>query len=317
MKEDITLRKEHEEKILHQAHFDSLTGLPNRFLSLDRLSQIIRMAQREQQQAAVLFLDLDDFKKVNDTLGHEVGDQVIQEAANRISGLIREEDTVGRLGGDEFIVLLSNLHDRDDASRVAEKILNVFRTVFRLDDREVLLTTSIGISIFPDNGETAKILLRNADTAMYHSKAVGRNAYHYYTEAMNQDVARRVELEEQLHGALANGEFYLHYQPIVNIHSQALVGAEALLRWNNPKLGQISPVEFIEIAERTGGLSRSANMSCVPPSNRHAAGWIIAVDPSGLRSMSHRSNSRSGTSCRWSRRCWSSMACPAIFSKSR
>ncbi|MCW8944522.1 MAG: PAS domain S-box protein [Sedimenticola sp.] len=252
VKEDITIRKVHEEKILHQAHFDSLTGLPNRFLALDRLMQILRNAQREGHKAAVLFLDLDDFKKVNDTLGHEVGDQVIEEAARRVRWSIREEDTVGRLGGDEFIVLLSSLQEKESAGVVAEKILAAFRTVFKLGEREILLTTSVGISIYPDDGEDPKLLLRNADTAMYHSKAVGRNAYHFYTDAMNQDVARRLELEEQLHSALENDEFYLHYQPIVNIYTQSIVGAEALLRWNNPKLGQVSPVEFIEIAERTG-----------------------------------------------------------------
>jgi|GEM_PF-923184 len=252
VKEDVTLRKVQEEKILHQAHYDSLTGLPNRFLALDRLSQIIRSAQRENHQAAVLFLDLDDFKKVNDTLGHEVGDQVIEEAARRVKGAIREDDTVGRLGGDEFIVLLSHLHERADALRVADKILAAFRTVFCLDDREILLTASIGISIYPDDGDTAKILLRNADTAMYYSKSIGRNAFNFYTDAMNQDVSRRVELEEQLHTALENDEFYLLFQPIVNIHTQGIVGAEALLRWHNPKLGQVSPTEFIEIAERTG-----------------------------------------------------------------
>ncbi len=252
VKEDVTLRKVQEEKILHQAHYDSLTGLPNRFLALDRLSQIIRAAQRENHQSAVLFLDLDDFKKVNDTLGHEVGDQVIEEAARRVRWAIRDEDTVGRLGGDEFIVLLDHLHERGDAQRVAEKILAAFRTVFRLGEREILLTASIGISIYPDDGDTAKILLRNADTAMYYSKSVGRNAFNFYTDAMNQDVSRRLELEEQLHTALENDEFHLLFQPIVNIHTQGIVGAEALLRWNSPKLGQVPPTEFIEIAERTG-----------------------------------------------------------------
>lgn len=252
VKEDVTLRKVQEEKILHQAHYDSLTGLPNRFLALDRLSQVIRTAQRENQLSAVLFLDLDDFKKVNDTLGHEVGDQVIEEAAHRVKGAIREDDTVGRLGGDEFIVLLAHLRERADARRVAEKILAAFRTVFRLGDREILLTASIGISIYPDDGDTAKILLRNADTAMYYSKSIGRNVFNFYTNAMNQDVSRRVELEEQLLTALENDEFYLLFQPIVNIHTQGIIGAEALLRWKNPKLGEVSPTEFIEVAERTG-----------------------------------------------------------------
>ncbi|TVT55832.1 MAG: EAL domain-containing protein [Sedimenticola thiotaurini] len=256
VKEDITIRKVHEEKILHQAHYDSLTGLPNRFLALDRLAQILRNAQREEHKAAVLFLDLDDFKKVNDTLGHEVGDQVIEEAARRVSWSVRDEDTVGRLGGDEFIVLLANLQDKASAGVVAEKILSAFRTVFRLGEQEILLTTSVGISVYPDDGDEPKLLLRNADTAMYHSKAVGRNAFHFYTNEMNQDVARRLELEGQLHGALENNEFYLCYQPIVNIYTQSIVGAEALLRWNNPLLGEVSPVEFIEIAERTGGIVR-------------------------------------------------------------
>lgn len=252
VKEDVTLRKVQEEKILHQAHYDSLTGLPNRFLALDRLSQIVRTAQRENHLSAVLFLDLDDFKKVNDTLGHEVGDQVIEEAAHRVRESIRENDTVGRLGGDEFIVLLAHLHERVDAQRVAEKILSAFRTVFKLGDREILLTASIGIAIYPDDGDTSKILLRNADTAMYHSKSLGRNAFNFYTDSMNQDVSRRVELEEQLYTALQNDEFYLLFQPIVNIHSQVIVGVEALLRWKNAKLGEVPPVEFIEVAERTG-----------------------------------------------------------------
>lgn len=252
VKEDVTLRKVQEEKILHQAHYDSLTGLPNRFLALDRLSQVIRTAQREGHLSAVLFLDLDDFKKVNDTLGHEVGDQVIEEAAHRVKEAIRENDTVGRLGGDEFIVLLAHLHERRDAQRVAEKILAAFRTVFKLGDREILLTASIGIAIYPDDGDSSKILLRNADTAMYHSKSLGRNEFNFYTDSMNKNISRRVELEEQLYTALQNDEFYLLFQPIVNIHSQGIVGAEALLRWKNSKLGEVSPAEFIEVAERTG-----------------------------------------------------------------
>jgi diguanylate cyclase (GGDEF)-like protein/PAS domain S-box-containing protein len=290
VKEDITLRKVQEEKILHQAHYDSLTGLPNRFLALDRLSQIVRGAQREDHQAAVLFLDLDDFKKVNDTLGHEVGDQVIEEAARRVRWVVREEDTVGRLGGDEFIVLLSHLHEKRDAQRVAEKILAAFRTVFLLNDREMLLTTSIGISIYPENGDTAKILLRNADTAMYYSKAVGGNAANFYTDAMNQDVSRRVELEEQMHTALENDEFYLLFQPIVNIYTQGIVGAEALLRWNNPKLGQVTPTEFIEIAERTGRIVqigefvlRQAVQQARRWRDRNEQGFRVAVNVSPMQ----------------------------------
>ena len=249
---DITLRKEHEQKITHQAHFDALTGLPNRFLSMDRLSRLLSDAQRHEDKVAVLFLDLDNFKTINDTLGHEVGDNMLVKAAQRLRSIIRSGDTVGRLGGDEFIVLLGGLDSINGAQPVAESILDEFRLAFNIDGRELMLTTSIGISIFPDDSSNPSELLRNADSAMYHSKDFGRNMYSYFTESMNSEISRKLDLEEQLHGALNRGEFTVVYQPKYDIHNRQITGAEALLRWNNPVLGEVSPTEFIPIAEQTG-----------------------------------------------------------------
>jgi len=239
-------------ELSQKAHFDSLTKLPNRFLSLDRLSQSLSEAQRSQTLVAVLFLDLDDFKKINDSLGHEAGDRLLLEAGERLGSVVRVGDTVGRLGGDEFIVLLGGLKESTNASHVAENLLDQFRAPFKIDGRELMLTASIGIAMYPDDGMNSSELLRNADSAMYHSKDLGRNTYSYFTEAMNREVSRRLELEEQIHGALARGEFSIAYQPQIDIDSGRINGAEALLRWSNPVLGNVSPMEFIPIAEQTG-----------------------------------------------------------------
>ena len=252
VKEDISLRKEQEMQILQQAHFDSLTGLPNRFLSLDRLSQLLSEAERNNEKVAVLFLDLDDFKKINDTLGHETGDKLLAEAATRIHNAIRNGDTVGRLGGDEFLVLLGGLEDAIDARPITEKLLGTFKDPFRIGGRELIQSTSIGVAIYPDDGDNVSELLRKADSAMYHAKELDRNTYSFFTEAMNRDVSRRLALEEQMHGALERDEFEVHYQPKFDIGNGRIIGSEALLRWNNPALGSVSPVEFVPIAEQTG-----------------------------------------------------------------
>ncbi|MBT8439528.1 MAG: diguanylate cyclase, partial [Gammaproteobacteria bacterium] len=252
VKEDITVRKQQEMQILQQAHFDSLTDLPNRFLSLDRLSQLLSEAERNNEKVAVLFLDLDDFKKINDTLGHETGDKLLVEAAARIQSALRNGDTVGRLGGDEFLVLLGGLEDGIDARPITEKLLGTFKHPFRINGRELIQSTSIGVAVYPDDGDNASELLRKADSAMYHAKEHDRNTYSFFTEAMNRDVSRRLALEEQMHGALGRGEFEVHYQPKMDIGSGRIIGAEALIRWNNPALGNVSPAEFIPIAEQTG-----------------------------------------------------------------
>ncbi len=252
VKEDITEKKSQEEKIIRQAHYDGLTNLPNRFLALDRLTQLIKESARTGTHAAVLFLDLDGFKRVNDSLGHETGDQLLQQSAVRLTETVRDGDTVCRLGGDEFIVLLSGLKRSADARSVAESLVSRFREPFMLEERELLVTVSLGIAAYPDDGFTSAELLRNADTAMYHSKEQGRNTYHYFTEAMNKDVSRRLAVEEQLHGALGRQEFSVLFQPVVSLQSNEITGAEALLRWHNPALGEVSPEEFIPIAEQTG-----------------------------------------------------------------
>lgn len=249
---EITQSKEKEEFILHQAHYDALTQLPNRFLSLDRLSQLIEEAKRSESQVALLFIDLDGFKKINDTLGHETGDKCLIEAAKRLKLVVRTEDTVGRLGGDEFIILLRGVCGQNDISGIADSLLKSFRTSFNIDGRELILTLSIGIAVYPTNGSCASTLLRNADTAMYQAKHMGRNTYSYFTEEMNVDLSRRLSVEVQLNNALANHEFEVCYQPQIDVISGKMVGAEALLRWYNPLLGEISPSEFIPIAEKNG-----------------------------------------------------------------
>ncbi|MEY8214494.1 MAG: EAL domain-containing protein, partial [Colwellia sp.] len=240
------------EVIRQHAYYDTLTGLPNRFLALDRLSQMLNEAKRNKEKIAILFIDLDDFKKVNDSLGHEIGDKLLIESANRLSQIVRKNDTVGRLGGDEFIVLLRGLSDDHNAAIIAENSLNTFRKPFAIDGRELLVTLSIGIAIYPDNGRCASDLLRNADSAMYQAKALGRNTYSFFTKEMNITLLRRLEVEEQMHGALERNEFEVHYQPQFDVKNNNIIGAEALLRWHNPTLGSITPDEFIPIAEHTG-----------------------------------------------------------------
>ncbi|MGI9289322.1 MAG: putative bifunctional diguanylate cyclase/phosphodiesterase [Pseudomonadales bacterium] len=248
----ITKHREAEDKIRYQAHFDNLTDLPNRLLSLDRLNQLINEAQRAKDKVAVLFLDLDDFKKINDTLGHDIGDKLLIEAADRLKNTVRSGDTVGRLGGDEFIVILGKITDVADVHIIVENLIDHIRNAYNIEGREMILTASVGISIYPEDGEDASKLLRSADSAMYHSKALGRNTYSYFTEAMNRDASRRLALEEQIHGALDRGEFRVFYQQQVDLSRNKITGAEALLRWHNSALGSISPEEFIPIAEQTG-----------------------------------------------------------------
>ncbi|MET0066410.1 MAG: PAS domain S-box protein [Candidatus Thiodiazotropha sp.] len=252
VKEDITVRKQYEEQILHQAHFDALTDLPNRFLSMDRLSLLVNEAQRLGRQVGVLFVDLDDFKKVNDSLGHEIGDHLLVETSRRLQRSVRFGDTVGRLSGDEFLVILSGLTKPEHASLIVEKLLEQLRRIFIIDGRELFISASVGIAIYPNDGSNASELLRHADAAMYHSKQLGKNTYSYFTESMNREVSRRLLLEEHMHGALERQEFYLVYQPQISLLTGDIVGAEALLRWDIPGLGSVSPSEFIPVAEQSG-----------------------------------------------------------------
>lgn len=250
--QDITEQREAERRMLHLAHYDPVTDLPNRILALDRLDQLLKASRRTRQFVAVLFLDLDHFKKVNDSLGHEAGDELLREAATRLLGDLREQDTVARFGGDEYLILLDGLEYATDAQPVAEKLLESFRDPFHLLGRELMITASVGIAVAPTDGITAQDLLRNADMAMYQSKVEGRNTYHYFTDVMNRNVERRLAVEEQLRGAVGRDELSLAYQPLVDLSDDSTVGAEALARWHNPVLGEVRPDEFIPIAEQTG-----------------------------------------------------------------
>ncbi|MCX7961428.1 MAG: EAL domain-containing protein [Burkholderiales bacterium] len=245
-------RKQAEERAQHLADHDALTGLPNRRLLEDRLSQAIARADRTQKPTAVMFVDLDHFKAINDTLGHAVGDRVLKEVAERLVRQLRVGDTVCRLGGDEVVVVLPEVTRASDAAGVAQKILETVAQPYRIDDRELQLAASIGISVFPDDGADAETLIRNADAAMYHAKETGRGGYQFFTEQMNQAAARRIAIEKDLRRALQENALRLHYQPVIDAESGAVVGYEALLRWQHPTRGLVPPTEFLQIAEDTG-----------------------------------------------------------------
>ncbi len=248
---DITDRKRAQEQMEYQAYHDALTGLPNRLLFRDRITVALAHAKRNQRTSAVMFLDLDQFKLVNDTLGHTVGDRLLQVIGSRLVTCVRAEDTVARMGGDEFTILLADLHDRRGAAAVAQKVLEAIRQPIHIDEHELYVTTSIGIAIFPDDGADAESVLKNADRAMYRAKEVGRDNYQYATAAIFDAADGRLALERKLRHALEREQFVLHYQPMVEIATGRVVGAEALVRWQDPELGLVPPEEFIRIAEET------------------------------------------------------------------
>ena len=249
---DITERKKEEERVQYLANYDVLTGLPNRYLLNDRLEQGLSLAQRHQTKLAVLFIDLDRFKNVNDSLGHDVGDELLKEVAQRLRGCLRRSDTIARQGGDEFIALLGDLNSEDEVTFVAEKMIESLRGEFNIGEQQLSISLSIGVSIYPDDGETAVQLLRNADLAMYRAKDSGRNQFQYYEAEMNEKALQRLQLESELRGAIAKGQLSLHFQPKVNVVSGTVVGMEALLRWFHPQLGAVSPAQFIPVAEESG-----------------------------------------------------------------
>ncbi|HVJ48808.1 EAL domain-containing protein [Desulfitobacterium sp.] len=248
---DLTLRKKNEERIKHLAYYDALTDLPNRYLFLDRLTIALAHAARHDNTLAVLFLDLDRFKDVNDTLGHAAGDQLLQEVGRRITTCIREEDTVARMGGDEFTVLLPDIRI-EEAKDVARRILGVFRMPFILEGLELFLTPSIGIAVASDKLIDAQTILRYADLAMYKAKENGKNRYWLYQSDMDIQAQDRLTLEQRLRKGLDRNEFVLYYQPQVDVTSGKLLGMEALIRWQNPETGLVPPRKFIPIAEETG-----------------------------------------------------------------
>jgi diguanylate cyclase (GGDEF)-like protein len=245
--------RERDEHIRQMAYSDSLTGLPNRELFNELLHQSLAQANRHRRPLAVLFLDLDRFKMINDSLGHPVGDQLLQMAARRLRECCRREgDVVARRGGDEFIVLLPELDDLQEPARVAQKIVDAFARVFVLQEHELFISTSVGVSVFPHDGRDSETLIRNADLAMYRAKEAGRNRYNLYTPAMDVQASRRLALESGLRQALARGELLLYYQPKVNIRSGRIASIEALARWHHPEFGMVPPTQFIPMAEETG-----------------------------------------------------------------
>ena len=249
---DISGRKSAEEQLLYQAHYDHLTNLPNRLLFRDRLENALAQAQRNRRITGVLFIDLDRFKVVNDTLGHLFGDQLILLVSQRLIECLRDGDTVCRLGGDEFAVLLPDLMAADDANQVVQKIEAALAEPFYLDGNDTFVSASIGIAIHPGDGEDADTLIRNADTAMYSAKALGGNNHQFYSATMNKLAVQRMRLESSLRRALERGEFLLYYQPKLGVRQGEICGAEALLRWKHPERGLVSPAEFIPLLEETG-----------------------------------------------------------------
>lgn len=252
-------------EIRHLAYHDALTGLPNRLALREHLKYMLPYAKRDQQKIAVLFIDLDDFKRVNDTLGHDIGDQLLKKVSERLKKSIRGSDVVSlaerqdeqspvlsRLGGDEFTLVLMNIRESFDAAIIANRIIKSLSKHFELPGQEVVIGASIGITIFPDDGDSIDTLLKNADIAMYHAKESGKNAYQYFASSMNSGVQKKLEIEAELRYALQHDQLMLHYQPQVDMRTGKLYGAEALIRWQHPDRGMVSPIEFIPVAEQTG-----------------------------------------------------------------
>lgn len=249
---DISERKAAEERISYLAHHDVLTGLPNRFSLEGRLDQAILSARRDNKQLAVMFIDLDRFKTINDTLGHHVGDHLLSEVAKRLRNCVRESDIVARLGGDEFVIVLTGIRAIADVAMMSSKVLHQLTETYQIDGHDLHSSSSVGISVYPDNGGSAEALMKAADTAMYHAKDKGRNNAQFFTDAMNADAHERLLLERELRVALKECQFELHYQPQVCTHSKVVCGVEALVRWRHPERGLIPPLKFIPIAEEVG-----------------------------------------------------------------
>lgn len=276
MMEDVTEQKKLHKKLETLAHYDSLSGLPNRILFFERLNQAYLISKRNSLKFALMFLDLDRFKYVNDTYGHDVGDMLIQEVSKRLEGLLRQSDTVARMGGDEFVVILNDVEENVDAAIVAQKIVEQIVEPFNLKDNECFIGVSIGISLYPDNGENVDMLLKNADTAMYHAKQINGSNYKFYSKDMEVAADRRMEIEGKLHYALDNDEFELFYQPIFGLERKEIVCLEALLRW---KLGGrlVEPSEFLHIANESGRMFEIGEWvlrtACVDLKRLHLKGY--------------------------------------------
>ena len=252
LQEEIQRVKASEASFTHLAQHDALTNLPNRLLVSDRMEQAIGQARRYQRRAALLFLDLDNFKTINDSLGHDAGDELLKEVARRLQGAVREVDTVSRQGGDEFLIVLTDVPDLGAISAVANHVLDAMIQPFSLKGMQIVSSVSIGVALYPEDGDDFAALLKHADLAMYQAKAAGRNAFRFFDTRMNADILERLNLDSGLREALSQQQFVLHYQPIVDIHSGRLLSAEALIRWQHPERGMVGPDKFIPVAESSG-----------------------------------------------------------------
>ena len=250
--QDITAQKAYEAQLEHRANYDPLTGLANRHLLDTRLKQAIVRAQRDGRLLALLFLDLDNFKEINDTLGHDAGDEVIRSVGRRIAETVRDVDTVARIAGDEYVVLLDGPASVEHVNTIVHRLLDRMNAALSVRGSELYLGCSIGIALFPRDGGSAEVLLQNADAAMYRAKQIDKGGFRYYTEDMNRSARQWMELKQQLHHALSAGQLELYYQPQFNLRSGRMTGAEALIRWNHPERGLLLPDVFIPIAEETG-----------------------------------------------------------------
>ena len=317
--QDVTERRLAEQRIHSLAYYDSLTGLPNRLMFRDQLDRAIARCLREGQQLAVMFLDLDNFKRVNDTLGHSVGDQLLASVAERIADCVRGNEMVsrdarnvlaehaasaaqqgsatrvGRLGGDEFTLFLDDVGEPQNAAKVARRILTELARPFVLGQHELVVSASIGIAVCPTDGKEVELLLGNADVAMYHAKEQGRNNYQFYSRAMNAEAFQKLSLESNLRKALEREQFVVHYQPVVDVARGAVVGAEALIRWQHPDLGLVSPLEFVPLAEETGLISPITEW-VLKQACRDAAAWQhIGAQPLKVSVNLSGANIRQGT----------------------
>jgi diguanylate cyclase (GGDEF)-like protein/PAS domain S-box-containing protein len=281
---DITVRKKAEELMIHSSEHDFLTGLPNRVLLNDRVNQAILLALRHQSKVAVVFLDLDGFKHINDSLGHPTGDKLLQSVADRLVDCVRASDTVSRQGGDEFVVLLSDEEHSEDAAMTARRMLQAVAEAHSIDQHDLHVTSCVGVSVYPEDGLDAETLIKNADTAMYQAKENGRQSYQFFKPAMNARAVERQAIEESLRRALERREFVLHYQPKVNLRTGEITGAEALLRWTHPTRGPVPPSQFIPVAEDSGLILPIGNW-VLREACQQARDWVDAGLPLGTMAV--------------------------------
>jgi len=294
VKENITQRKETERRLVHQATHDTLTGLPNRLLLEDRVHHSIELARRDDSRVGLMFLDLDRFKIVNDSLGHVAGDELLKVVAERLRHALRRSDTVARIGGDEFVVVLTQFQSTSELAEVAEKIASALDKAVELSGHIVHVGASIGIALYPDDGQDFHALMKDADTAMYRAKQKGRNTFCFYDARMNDEALDRLKLEESLRRALVRNEFQLYYQPQIDLHTGLMTGVEALIRWNSPELGLVSPVVFIPVAEESNLISL-IGWWVMEEACRQLASWRdaglpgmkVAVKVSGRQFLNH------------------------------